>query len=129
MTNTKATSSITAELQNRYINDAQMNAILEIIRDETPSSKPESTESSRFCLCGCGTGITSKANFRPGHDSRTKGYISRGLKHVAGDEKPPKGECRVPSILVDFMEANPDFEIYGYDLVAVSTVAEEIGTF
>lgn len=29
------------------------------------------------CLCGCGTNVHSKANYRPGHDARHAGQVGR----------------------------------------------------
>lgn len=90
--------------------------------------EPERTE----CLCGCGDLAKPKRDFLPGHDQRTKGYLSRASAWYMGDDKERKkikGETRIPQALVDRMTADPTFETHEYDAETVLMLAEEMGTF
>jgi len=50
----------------------------------TSTSKPAKSASKdpHDCLCGCGSTITTKALFRPGHDARMAGQVGREIAAI-----------------------------------------------
>ena len=85
--------------------------------------------SASLCLCGCNEMANPKKNFRPGHDSRVKGYVSRALKVEAGDEK-VKDEYRIPAILMERANLDADLTIAGHNAETILRLAKEVvGTF
>ena len=70
-----------------------------------------------------------KKNFRPGHDSTVKGYVSRALKIEAGDEK-VKDEYRIPAILMERANVDADLTVAGHSAATILRLAKEVvGTF
>ena len=95
-------------------------------------AEPERT----LCLCGCDEYAKPGKNYLPGHDQRTKGYVSRAIAWASGtdeERKKIKGVpgigVRIPQVLVDRMVEDPKFEVHEYDSVMVLWAAEEVGTF
>ena len=116
-------------------------ALLREIRNMNPvaanvdkAAKPEVERTE--CLCGCGEYAKPKKNYLPGHDQRTKGYVSRASAwFMASDEERKKLKgvpgigVKIPQVLVDRMREDPTFEVHEYDAETVTMLAEEVGTF
>ena len=52
---------------------------------KSTAAKPATTIAPHHCLCGCGATITTKANYRPGHDARAVSQAVAELVEILQD--------------------------------------------
>ncbi|MGW9168705.1 hypothetical protein [Agromyces sp. NPDC055658] len=68
----------------------------------TAASKPQ-TGSTAECLCGCGGTVSTKANYKPGHDARHAGTVARAIV-----ENPKQAKALLATLPSDALRAKAE---------------------
>ena len=87
----------------------------------TPRARKAATDEYHpFCLCGCGAENRPGSRFKPGHDARVKGIISRIL---SGKTRP--GDAIPEALFEAASKHHNTFAVAGYDALMILAMAED----